>query len=131
MKVKRPLITIFLFTFSFVLVAQDSIQFSPGDLQNISKRWSKYHPDATVVLNSGDTLIGQPVHFDMHELLLYPSDSLPLNLEGNLIPIPIADINHISLIRGGPITPGLASGIIIGAALGIGLGAAFGSPGAA
>jgi hypothetical protein len=131
MKVKSTLISFCLISFSFALLAQENIQFSPGDLQSISKRWSKYHPDAEVLLLSGDTLSGQPVHFDMQKLLLYPSDSLPLNLEGKMLSIPFADIDRVSLNRGGPVTPGLASGIIIGIGVGIGIGALFGSPGAA
>ena len=81
MKVRSTLITLFLLAFSIVLIAQEAVQFTPKDLQNISKRWSKYHPSAVVLLSSGDTLIGQPVHFDIQELLLFHSDSLPLNLE--------------------------------------------------
>jgi hypothetical protein len=131
MKARFFSISILLAYFSCSLWAQENIQFSPEDLQSISKRWSKYHPDAEVFLLSGDTLTGQPVHFDMQKLLLYPSDSLPLNLEGKMLSIPFADIDRVSLNRGGPVTPGLASGIIIGIGVGIGIGAIAGSPGAA
>lgn len=72
MKFKSPLITLVLLAFSFVLVAQEAVQFTPKDLQNISKRWSKYHPEAEVFLQNGDTLIGQPISFNMQELLLVP-----------------------------------------------------------
>ncbi len=58
MKLKSTLLTLFLLTFSFFLVAQEAIQFTPKDLQNIAKRWSKYHPEAEVFLHNGDTLIG-------------------------------------------------------------------------
>jgi hypothetical protein len=131
MKVKSTLIFLCLVSFSFVLLAQESIQFSPKDLQHITKRWSKYHPKAEVLLRSGDTIQGQPIHFDMHELLIFPSDSLPLDLEGFLISIPFGDIDQVFLEKGGPVTPGLASGIIIGIGVGIGIGAIASSPGAA
>lgn len=72
MKIKSTLITLFLLTFSFVLIAQEAVQFTPKDLQNISKRWSKYHPKAEVFLENGDTLIGQAISFNMQELLLLP-----------------------------------------------------------
>ncbi len=85
MKVKSALIFLCLVSFSFALLAQDAIQFNPDDVNRISKRWSKYHPEAEVLLLSGDTLSGQPVHFDMQKLLLYPSDSLPLDLEGKML----------------------------------------------
>jgi hypothetical protein len=87
MKVKSTLISLCFVSFSFALLAQDAIQFNPDDVHRISKRWSKYHPDAEVFLLSGDTLTGQPVHFDMHELLIFPSDSLPMNLEGKMLSI--------------------------------------------
>ncbi len=58
MKVRFPPISILLASFSFALLAQDVIQFSSKDMQHIAKRWSKYHPDAEVLLLSGDTLSG-------------------------------------------------------------------------
>ncbi|MFO7670441.1 MAG: hypothetical protein R6W31_12335 [Bacteroidales bacterium] len=131
MMVKSTLISLCLISFSFTLVAQDSIQFSPEDLHRIGKRWSKYHPRAEVFLHNGDTLIGQPINFDMAELLLFSSDSLPMDLEGKLVSIPFADINKVDLDRGGPVTPGLTSGIIVGISAGIAIGFGFGSPGAA
>ena len=57
MKVKSTLITTFLFAYSFVLVALENIKVTPKDLQNISKRWSKYHPGDVVFLNSGGNLL--------------------------------------------------------------------------
>jgi hypothetical protein len=51
-----------------------------------------------------------------------------MDLEGNLILIPFGDIDQVFLEKGGPITPGLATGIILGTAAGIGIGAAIGSP---
>jgi hypothetical protein len=112
-------------------VAQDSIQFSTEDLHRIGKRWSKYHPQAGVYMRNGDTFNGQPVYFDMHELVLFPSDSLPVGLNGQLVSIPFADIDKVDLDRGGPVTPGLTSGIIVGITAGIAIGFGFGSPGAA
>jgi hypothetical protein len=131
MIVKSTLISLCLIVFSFALLAQEAIQFSLKDLDHISRRWSKYHPVAEVFLHNGDTLEGQPIHFDMHELQLFSSDSLPVDLEGKLVSIPFAEINHVSLDKGGPVTPGLASGIIVGITAGIGIGAAVGNPAAA
>lgn len=131
MKVKSTLISLSLIVFSFTLLAQEAIQFSPKDLHYISKRWSKYHPRAEVFLHNGDTLIGQPINFDMAELQLFSSDSLPIDLEGKLVSIPFADINKVDLDKGGPVTLGLTSGIIVGISAGIAIGFGFGSPGAA
>ena len=107
MNIKSSLITLLLLTFSFLLVAQETIQFTPKDLQNISKRWSKYHPEAVVLLHNGDTLVGQPIHFDMQELVIFSSDSLPINLQGLLVSIPFTDIDQVKLDRGGQLHRGL------------------------
>lgn len=128
MTVKPTLTLAFSLFFSLTIFAQEKITFSPGDRQNIAKRWSKYHPEAEVYMRNGDSLSGQPMHFNLEELVIFPSDSLPINLEGKLIILPYTDIDRISLNRGGPVTPGLAPGIIIGIGAGIGIGAALGSP---
>ena len=72
MKVKATLISLSLIGFSFTLLAQEAIQFSPKDLKHISKRWSKYQPKAEVLLHNGDTLEGQPIHFNMEEFYIFP-----------------------------------------------------------
>ncbi len=128
MKVKSTLITLFLLGFSLVLIAQEAIQFTPKDLQHISKRWSKYHPMAEVLLHNGDTLKGQPIHFNMEEFYIFPADSLPLGIEDQLKVIPSVDIERIWLTRGGTSTAAQTGGALIGVGAGIGLGFLIGGP---
>ncbi len=122
------LIFIVLVTQSLNLYAQNPTPLSPKQQEKIEKRWIWYQPSAEVLLKSGDTLIGQPIHFNMDEFFILPSEALPLGLEGRLKVIPSAEIERIWLSKGGRITAAQTGGIIIGIAAGTGLGALIGGP---
>ena len=128
MKVKTTLIALSLIGFSVTLLAQEAIQFSPKDLKHFSKRWSKYQPKAEVLLHNGDTIKGQPIHFNMEEFYIFPADSLPLILEGQLKVIPSEEIDRIWLTRGGTSTAAQTGGVLIGIGVGTGLGILIGGP---
>lgn len=113
---------------SILLTAQDPFPYSPEQQEKYLKRWIWYQPSAIVALKNGDTLVGQPIHFNMEEFYLYPSDGLPLSLDEQLKVIPLAEIDSIWLNKGGRITVAQTSGIIIGIAAGTGLGALIGGP---
>ncbi len=128
MKVKSILISLSLIGFSFTLLAQEAIQFSPKNLKHISKRWIKYQPEAEVLLHNGDTVKGQPIHFNMEEFYIFPADSLPLGLEDQLKVIPSVEIDRIWLTRGGTSTAAQTGGALTGVGAGIGLGMLIGGP---
>ncbi len=126
---KHFLFTLVALTISaFFLNAQDSVSFSPEQQEKILKRWIWYQPSVTVALKGGDTLVGQPIHFNMEEFLVYSSDSLPLGMEGHLSVIPVDEIERVWITRGGRITISQTAGIVLGIAGGAGLGLAIGGP---
>ena len=122
MKVKTVVFCLFLAAQPLFLLAQE---------ESNSRRWLKNHPWAEVVRKSGDTIQGQPIHFNMEEIILLPSDTLPLGMEGTLVSVPTSDIEWIYLDRGGTITMAQTAGIVLGIAAGTGFGLAVGSPVAA
>lgn len=111
------------------LIAQLGAQeFSPVQDKQNQKRWEWHQPAAEIYLKGGDTLTGQPVHFDMETLWVFPSRSFPLNLEDRLLEVDLEDIEGIYIDRGGRLTLAQTSGIVLGIGVGTIVGLNIGGP---
>jgi hypothetical protein len=113
---------------SVVALAQEGPSFSEEDTKRNEKRWQWHQPYAEVCLQNGDTLAGQPLHFDMDTLYLLPSRSIPLLPDTDMLSIPFTRIDSIWIERGGRITMAQTSGIILGIAAGTLAGFAVAGP---
>jgi hypothetical protein len=124
-----PLTAVFIHSVSILLHAQDSVDFSSRDLQLIRERWARLQPVAEVILSSGDTVKGQALYFDRENLAVFPSDDLPLHAGSDILSLPLNDIDHVGLHRGGSLTQAIATGIALGSTAGTALGFAISGPG--
>ena len=103
-------------------------EFTEFEWKKIQKRWDKYQPRANVILLTGDTITGQLIYANENKVILYPSDKIMLNTDqfADLIYVPIKDIDEIFLMKGGPVSTGLITGIIIGGGTGFLIGVLIG-----
>ena len=103
-------------------------EFTESEWKKIQKRWDKYQPRADIILLTGDTITGQLIYANENKIVLYPGNSIMLNTDqfADLIHVTIKDIDEIFLMKGGPASVGLVTGIIIGGTSGFLIGVLVG-----